>query len=69
MGFWSGLSNFGSKVLRGVKKAAGWVALTLNNVLGTLAGPLSTLNPAKEAAMGVGQRIASGVDRYINGPK
>ncbi|KAA6367804.1 MAG: hypothetical protein EZS28_036670 [Streblomastix strix] len=69
MGFWSGLKNFGSKILGGIIKAAGWVAPTLNKVLGTLAGPVSMINPAIGSAMGVRQRIAGGVDRYINGPK
>ncbi|KAA6363567.1 MAG: hypothetical protein EZS28_040907 [Streblomastix strix] len=69
MGFWSGLKNFGSKILGGITKAAGWVAPTLNKVLGTLAGPVSMINPAIGSAMGVGQRIASGIDRHINGPR
>ncbi|KAA6352983.1 MAG: hypothetical protein EZS28_051490, partial [Streblomastix strix] len=60
---WSGLKNFGSKILGGITKAAGWVAPTLNKVLGTLAGPVSMINPAIGSAMGVGQRIAGGVDR------
>ncbi|KAA6402350.1 MAG: hypothetical protein EZS28_002121 [Streblomastix strix] len=69
MGFWSGLKNFGSKILGGITKAAGWVAPTLNKVLGTLAGPVSMIHPAIGSAMGIGQRIAGGVDRYINGPR
>ncbi|KAA6399963.1 MAG: hypothetical protein EZS28_004502 [Streblomastix strix] len=69
MDFWSGLKNFGSKILGGITKAAGWVAPTLNKVLGTLAGPVCMIHPGVGAAMGVGQRIAGGVDRYINGPK
>ncbi|KAA6387818.1 MAG: hypothetical protein EZS28_016653 [Streblomastix strix] len=69
MGFWSGLKNFGSQILGGITKAAGWVAPTLKKVLGTLAGPVNMINPAIGSAMGVGQRIAGGVDRYINGPK
>ncbi|KAA6392576.1 MAG: hypothetical protein EZS28_011893 [Streblomastix strix] len=51
MGFWSGLKNFGSKILGGIKKAAGWVAPILNKVLGTLAGPVSTLHPGVGAVM------------------
>ncbi|KAA6387129.1 MAG: hypothetical protein EZS28_017345 [Streblomastix strix] len=69
MGFWSGLKNFGTKILGGITKAAGWVAPKLNKVLDTLAGPVSMINPAIGSAMGVGQRIAGGVDRYINGPR
>ncbi|KAA6355011.1 MAG: hypothetical protein EZS28_049463 [Streblomastix strix] len=69
MGFWSGLKNFGSKIFGGITKAAGWVAPTLNKVLGTLAGPVSMINPAIGSAMGIGQRIAGGIDRHINGPR
>ncbi|KAA6366051.1 MAG: hypothetical protein EZS28_038423 [Streblomastix strix] len=67
MGFCSILKNFGSKILSGITEAAGWVAPTLNKVLGTLAGPVSMIHPGVGAAMGVRQRIASGVDRYIGG--
>ncbi|KAA6396316.1 MAG: hypothetical protein EZS28_008154, partial [Streblomastix strix] len=31
------LKNFGSKIFGGITEAAGWVAPTLNKVLGTLA--------------------------------
>ncbi|KAA6309913.1 MAG: hypothetical protein EZS28_056413, partial [Streblomastix strix] len=55
MGFWSGLKNFGSKILGGITKAAGWVAPTMNKLLGTLAGPVSMINPAIGTAMGVGK--------------
>ncbi|KAA6355604.1 MAG: hypothetical protein EZS28_048869 [Streblomastix strix] len=69
MGFWSGLKNFGSIILERITKAACWVAPTLNKVLSTLAGPVSMFHPGVGAAMGVEQRIAGGVDRYINGRK
>ncbi|KAA6378453.1 MAG: hypothetical protein EZS28_026023 [Streblomastix strix] len=48
-------------MLEGIKKAAGWVAPTLNKVLRTLAGPVSTLHPGVGAVMGIGSRLASGV--------
>ncbi|KAA6386187.1 MAG: hypothetical protein EZS28_018285 [Streblomastix strix] len=44
MGFFSGLKNFGSKILNGIKKTADWVAPTLSKVMGALAGPVSTLH-------------------------
>ncbi|KAA6400256.1 MAG: hypothetical protein EZS28_004215 [Streblomastix strix] len=69
MGFWSGLKNFGSKILGGITKAAGWVAPTLNKVLGTLAAPVRMIHPAIGSAMGVGAKLAGEVDRYINGPR
>ncbi|KAA6370486.1 MAG: hypothetical protein EZS28_033987 [Streblomastix strix] len=69
MGFWSGLKNFGSQILAGITKAACWVAPTFNKVLCTLAGPVSMIHPGVGAAIGLGQRLAGGVDRYINGPK
>ncbi|KAA6399040.1 MAG: hypothetical protein EZS28_005431 [Streblomastix strix] len=60
MGFWYGLKNFGSKILGGITKAAGWVAPTLNKVLGTLAPPVSMNNPAIGSVTGVGAKLASG---------
>ncbi|KAA6399102.1 MAG: hypothetical protein EZS28_005377, partial [Streblomastix strix] len=51
---------------RGIKKAAGWVVPTLNKVLGTLAGPVSTLHPDVGAVMGIGSRLAGGVSNYLN---
>lgn len=63
------MKNFVSKILDGIKKAADWVAPTLNKVLGTFAVPVRTLNPAIGAAIGVGSRLVGGVDRYINRPK
>ncbi|KAA6399007.1 MAG: hypothetical protein EZS28_005466 [Streblomastix strix] len=66
MGFWSGLKNFGSKILCGIKKAAGWVGPTLNKVLSTLAGSVSTLHPGVGAVMGIGSRLAGGVSNYLN---
>ncbi|KAA6375552.1 MAG: hypothetical protein EZS28_028921 [Streblomastix strix] len=63
MGFWSGLKNFGTKILGGIKKAASWVAPTLNKVLGTLAGPVSTLHPGVCAVMGIGSRLAGGITK------
>ncbi|KAA6403602.1 MAG: hypothetical protein EZS28_000862 [Streblomastix strix] len=69
MEFWSGLKNFGSKVLGCIIKAASWVAPTLNKILDTLAGPVSMIHPAVGSAMGVGAKLAGGVDRYINGTR
>ncbi|KAA6370245.1 MAG: hypothetical protein EZS28_034228 [Streblomastix strix] len=66
MDFWSGLKNFGSKILGGIKKAAGWVAPTLKKVLDTLEGPVSTLHPGVAAVMGIGSRLAGGVSNYLN---
>ncbi|KAA6389585.1 MAG: hypothetical protein EZS28_014891 [Streblomastix strix] len=41
MGFFSGLKNFGSKILGGIKKDACWVVPTLHKVMETLSGPVS----------------------------
>ncbi|KAA6371618.1 MAG: hypothetical protein EZS28_032855, partial [Streblomastix strix] len=67
--FWSSLKNFGCKILGGIIKAAGWVAPTLNKVLGTLAAPVCMIHPAIGSAMEVGAKLAGEVDRYINGPR
>ncbi|KAA6387224.1 MAG: hypothetical protein EZS28_017251 [Streblomastix strix] len=66
MGFWSRFKNFGSKILGGIKKSAGWVASTLNKVLGTLAGPVGTMDPGIGAAMGIGSRLAGRISKYLN---
>ncbi|KAA6391425.1 MAG: hypothetical protein EZS28_013050 [Streblomastix strix] len=52
MGFFSGLKNFESKILGGIKKVAGWVAPTLHKVMGTLSGPVSMLHPGAGQIMG-----------------
>ncbi|KAA6391940.1 MAG: hypothetical protein EZS28_012533 [Streblomastix strix] len=61
--------SFVSQITGGINKAAGWIAPTLNKVLGTVAGPVSMIHLGVGAAMGKGQRIAGGVDRYVIGPK
>ncbi|KAA6387069.1 MAG: hypothetical protein EZS28_017401 [Streblomastix strix] len=66
MGFFSGLKNFGSKILNGIKKTAGWVAPTLSKVMGALAGPVSTLHPGIGGIMGTVDNIAGKVDSYLN---
>ncbi|KAA6390908.1 MAG: hypothetical protein EZS28_013566 [Streblomastix strix] len=66
MGFFSGIKNFGSKILNGIKKAAGWVAPTLHKVMGTLSGPVSMLHPGAGQIMGTVGNIAGKVDHYLN---
>ncbi|KAA6310087.1 MAG: hypothetical protein EZS28_056379 [Streblomastix strix] len=66
MGFFSGLKNFGSKILTGVKKAASWLAPTVQKVMGALSGPVSTLHPGIGAIMGTAGNIAGKVDQYLN---
>jgi hypothetical protein len=58
MGFFSGLKNFGSKILGGIKKVAGWISPTVHKIMGTLAGPVSTLHPGAGAIMGTVGNIA-----------
>ncbi|KAA6312554.1 MAG: hypothetical protein EZS28_055906, partial [Streblomastix strix] len=62
----SGLKNFGSKILGGIKKVAGWVAPTLHKVMGTLSGPVSMLHPGTGQIMGTIGNIAGGIDRHLN---
>jgi hypothetical protein len=52
MGFWSGLKNFGSKILGGISSASKWLPSTLHKVLGTVAGPIGMINPAIGGALG-----------------
>ncbi|KAA6377426.1 MAG: hypothetical protein EZS28_027047 [Streblomastix strix] len=63
MGFFSGIANFGSKILGGVKKAAQWVAPALHKVLSTISGPVSMILPAIGGALGAGANLAGAVDR------
>ncbi|KAA6363939.1 MAG: hypothetical protein EZS28_040534, partial [Streblomastix strix] len=63
MGFFSGIANFGSKILGGVKKAAQWVAPALHKVLSTISGPVSKIHPAIGGALGAGANLAGAVDK------
>ncbi|KAA6388063.1 MAG: hypothetical protein EZS28_016407 [Streblomastix strix] len=58
MGFFSGIANFGSKILGGVKKAAQWVAPALHKVLSTISGPVGMIHPAIGGALGAGANLA-----------
>ncbi|KAA6378877.1 MAG: hypothetical protein EZS28_025594 [Streblomastix strix] len=66
MGFFSGLKNFGSKILGGIKKVTGWVVPMLHKVMGTLSGPVSMLHPGDGQIMGTVGNIAGAVDRHLN---
>ncbi|KAA6367556.1 MAG: hypothetical protein EZS28_036918 [Streblomastix strix] len=66
MGFFSGIANFGSKILDGVKKAAQWVAPALHKVLSTICGPVGMIHPAIDSALGAGANLAGAVDRLVN---
>ncbi|KAA6372827.1 MAG: hypothetical protein EZS28_031646 [Streblomastix strix] len=63
MGFFSGIANFGSKILGGVKKAAQWVAPAIHKILSTVSGPVSMIHPAIGGALGAGANLAGAVDR------
>ncbi|KAA6386606.1 MAG: hypothetical protein EZS28_017869 [Streblomastix strix] len=66
MGFFSGIANFGSKILGGVKKAAQWVAPALHKVLSTISGPVGMIHPGIGGALGAGANLAGAVDRLVN---
>ncbi|KAA6395226.1 MAG: hypothetical protein EZS28_009247 [Streblomastix strix] len=66
MGFFSGLKNFGSKILGGIKKVAGQVVPTLHKVMGTLSGPVSILHPGAGQIIGTVDNIADTLDRHLN---
>ncbi|KAA6372570.1 MAG: hypothetical protein EZS28_031904, partial [Streblomastix strix] len=65
-GFFSDLKIFGSKILGGIKKVAGWVAPILHKVMGTLAAPVSVKHPGARWIMGSISNIAGAVDRHLN---
>ncbi|KAA6395101.1 MAG: hypothetical protein EZS28_009368 [Streblomastix strix] len=66
MGFYSGLKNFGSKILGGIKKVSGWLAPTVHMIMGGLSGPVSMLHPGAGQIMGTIGNIAGGIDRHLN---
>ncbi|KAA6403525.1 MAG: hypothetical protein EZS28_000953 [Streblomastix strix] len=66
MGFFSGIANFGSILLGGVKKAAQWVAPALHKVLSTISGPVGMIHPGIGGALGTGANLAGAVDRLVN---
>ncbi|KAA6369663.1 MAG: hypothetical protein EZS28_034810 [Streblomastix strix] len=58
MGFFSGIANFGSKILGGVKKAAQWIAPAMHKVLSTISGPVGMIHPGIGGALGAGANLA-----------
>ncbi|KAA6357001.1 MAG: hypothetical protein EZS28_047472 [Streblomastix strix] len=66
MCFFSGIANFGQKILGGVKKAAQLVALALYKVLSTILGPVGMIHPGIGGALGAGANLAGAVDRLVN---
>ncbi|KAA6402367.1 MAG: hypothetical protein EZS28_002102 [Streblomastix strix] len=46
------ITNFGSKILGGVKKTAQWVVPALHKVLSTISGPVDMIHPAIGSALG-----------------
>ncbi|KAA6369665.1 MAG: hypothetical protein EZS28_034808 [Streblomastix strix] len=66
MVFLSGIANFGSKVLDGVKKAAQWVALALHKVLSTISGPIGIIHSAIEGELGEGAKLVGAMERPVN---
>ncbi|KAA6372478.1 MAG: hypothetical protein EZS28_031995 [Streblomastix strix] len=66
MSFWSGLKNFGSKILHCVTSAAKWVAPVLHKVMGAVSGPLGAINStAGMIARGVGG-AAGMANKFLN---
>ncbi|KAA6363450.1 MAG: hypothetical protein EZS28_041024 [Streblomastix strix] len=66
MGFFSGIANFGSKILGGVKKAAQWIAPAMHKVLSTISGQVGMIHPGIGGALGAGANLAGAVDRLVN---
>ncbi|KAA6383755.1 MAG: hypothetical protein EZS28_020722 [Streblomastix strix] len=66
MGFFSGIANFGSKILGSVKNAAQWVAPALYIVLSTISGLVGMIHPGIGGALGPGANLAGTIDRLLN---
>ncbi|KAA6354072.1 MAG: hypothetical protein EZS28_050402 [Streblomastix strix] len=66
MSFFSGLTNFGSKILGSIKKAAQWVAPALYKVLSTISGPVGMIHPGSGGVLGAGANLADALDRLVN---
>ncbi|KAA6402077.1 MAG: hypothetical protein EZS28_002396 [Streblomastix strix] len=66
MGFFSGIENFGSKILGGVKIAAQQVAPALHQVVSTISGPVGMIHPGIGGALSAGANLAGAVDRQTS---
>ncbi|KAA6386861.1 MAG: hypothetical protein EZS28_017612 [Streblomastix strix] len=66
MGFFSGIANFGSKILGGIKNVTKWVVPALHRVLSTISGPVGMIHPGIEGALGAGANLAGDVDQLVN---
>ncbi|KAA6385731.1 MAG: hypothetical protein EZS28_018742 [Streblomastix strix] len=66
MGFFSGIANFGSKILGGIKHAVQWIAPTLHKVLSTMYGPVGMIHPSIGGALGAGASLAAAEDKLVN---
>ncbi|KAA6390197.1 MAG: hypothetical protein EZS28_014275 [Streblomastix strix] len=58
MDFFSGITNFGSKILIRIKNVTKWVAPALHKVLSTISGPVGMIHPAIGGALGAGANLA-----------
>ncbi|KAA6403491.1 MAG: hypothetical protein EZS28_000989 [Streblomastix strix] len=63
MVFFSGISNFGSKILTGMKNVTKQVASELHKVSTTISGPVGMIHPGIGRALGAGANLASAMDR------
>ncbi|KAA6399393.1 MAG: hypothetical protein EZS28_005079 [Streblomastix strix] len=66
MGFFSGIANFGSKILGVVKKVAQWVAPAMHKILPTISGPVGMIHPGIGGTLGAGANHADAIDRLVN---
>ncbi|KAA6356018.1 MAG: hypothetical protein EZS28_048455, partial [Streblomastix strix] len=67
MSFFSRITNFGSKILGGVQKAAQLVAPALQKVLSTISGPDGMIQLEIGGALGAGANLAGAIDRLKRG--
>ncbi|KAA6403682.1 MAG: hypothetical protein EZS28_000795 [Streblomastix strix] len=66
MGLFSGIANFGAKILTGFKKAVQWFAPALHKVISTISGPVGMIHLGIGGAIGAGANLAGAVDRLVN---
>ncbi|KAA6398226.1 MAG: hypothetical protein EZS28_006250 [Streblomastix strix] len=66
IGFFSGIANFESKILNGIKKAAQWVERALHMVLSTISGPVGMIHPRIRGTFSARANLAGAVGRLVN---
>ncbi|KAA6404204.1 MAG: hypothetical protein EZS28_000266 [Streblomastix strix] len=67
MGFFSGINNFGSKLITGIKNVTKCVAPALHKILSTISGPVGMIHSGIGGTLGAGANLAGAMDRLKRG--